>query len=135
MFIILTFAIRSEVFRQTLRYSIQGAALFVLFSFVLNRGSDSLNWVLRSKPLVWIGLLSYTLYLCHMAIFKAIGTVFHLGPSLAGIVGLPLALGYAQLMRTCVEVPILAWRRKHRRSVNAMVAAPLTVADAADQEP
>lgn len=128
--IILTFAIRSEIFRQTLRYSIQGAALFVLFSFVLNRGSRSLNWVLRSKPLVWIGLLSYTLYLCHMAIFKAIGSAFHLGPSLAGILGLPIAVLYAQLMRTWVEVPILAWRRKHRRTVNPMVVEPLSVADA-----
>jgi len=130
LLIISTFAIRSEVFRQTLRYSVQGAALFVLFSFVLCGASNALNRLLGSRPFVWIGLLSYTLYLCHMAIFKAIETMFHVGPSAAAILGLPVALVYAQLMRTWVEVPILAWRRRHRRAVNPMVPQPLSVANA-----
>ena len=47
--------------------------------------------LLRSKPFVWIGLLSYTLYLCHMAIFKAIGTGF-VKPVLGRNLGLPIAL-------------------------------------------
>jgi len=128
--IVSTFAIRSEVFRQTLRYSMQGVGLFVLFSFVLCAGSERLNRILASKPFVWIGLLSYTLYLCHMAIFKTLDRTFHLGPSAAAIAGLPIALLYAQLMRTWVEVPILAWRRRHRRTVKAMDALPLTVSDA-----
>src|SRR5207249_1422881 len=33
--ILLTFVVRDQVFRETIRYSIQGAALFVLFSYAL----------------------------------------------------------------------------------------------------
>ncbi len=121
--------IRSEVFRQTVRYSVQGAALFVLFSFVLSGGSCRLNQILRSKPFVWIGLLSYTLYLCHMAIFEAVGAGLGLNPYLAGIVGLPIAVLYAQLMRRWVELPILRWRRRHPLTVHQMVPELLSLSD------
>jgi peptidoglycan/LPS O-acetylase OafA/YrhL len=130
LLILSTFAIRGDIFRQTVRYSIQGVGLFVLFSFVLSKGSLSLNRVLGSRPFVWIGLLSYTLYLCHMALFEAVGKAFHLGPMAAAIAGLPLALLFAQLMRNWVEVPILGWRRKHRRSVNPVVPDPISLSDA-----
>jgi peptidoglycan/LPS O-acetylase OafA/YrhL len=113
-----TFSTGTEVFRQTLRYSVQGAGLFVLFSFVLSAGSPTVNRILRSRTLVWIGLLSYTLYLCHMAIFEVVRTAFDVSRLVAGIVGLPIAIVFAQLMRSFVEVPILSWRRRHGRSVN-----------------
>lgn len=128
--IVFTFAVRSEVFRQTLRYSIQGVGLFVMFSFVLSAGSPKLNRLLGSKPFVWVGLLSYTLYLCHIAIFKAIGATFQVGPSEAAILGLPFAILYAQLMRTWIEVPILDWRRRHRRSIKPMVPESVSLSDA-----
>jgi peptidoglycan/LPS O-acetylase OafA/YrhL len=130
LLVVSTFSTGSEVFRQTLRYSIQGVGLFVLFSFVLSGGSSTVNRVLGSRPFVWIGLLSYTLYLCHMAIFEAVRTAFHLKPLVAGIAGLPLAILFAQLMRTFVEVPILSWRRRHRRMVNQMDAQPPSLSEA-----
>jgi len=130
LLIVSTFASGSEVFRQTIRYSIQGVGLFVLFSFVLSAGSGTLKRLLGSRPFVWIGLLSYTLYLCHMAIFEAVRRVFHLNPLWAAIVGLPLTLLYAQMMRTWVEVPILSWRRRHRQTVKQMVSEPLSLSDA-----
>jgi peptidoglycan/LPS O-acetylase OafA/YrhL len=130
LLIILTFAIRSEVFRQTLRYTFQGAALFVLFSFVLSGGSRNLNRLLSSKPLVWIGLLSYTLYLCHLGIDAALKAQLGMSPLVAGILGFPLALLYAQLMRWLVEVPILNWRRRHGASVKGIAVQPITVSEA-----
>lgn len=130
LLVVSTFSTGNEVFRQTFRYSIQGVGLFVLFSYVLSGGSRTVNSVLGSRPFVWIGLLSYTLYLCHMAIFEAVRTTFHLNPLIAGIAGLPLAIVIAQLMRTSVEVPILSWRRRHRRTVNQMDLEPLSLSEA-----
>lgn len=130
LLVISTFSTGSEVFRQTFRYSIQGGGLFVLFSFVLSAGSTTVNRILGSRPFVWIGLLSYTLYLCHMAIFEAVRTGFHLNPRVAGIVGLPIAIAFAQLMRTFVELPILNWRRNHRRTVRQMDVEPLSLSEA-----
>lgn len=132
LLVVSTFSTGSEVFRQTLRYSLQGVGLFVLFSFVLSARSTTVNRVLGSRPLVWIGLLSYTLYLCHMAIFQAVRTNFHLSALVAAIVGLPLALAFAQLMRTFVEVPILCWRRRHGQMLKQMDAAAISLSDAAN---
>ena len=126
LLIIATFVIGGETFRQTLRYSIQGIALFILFSFVLSEVSPQLNYFLGCKPLVWIGLVSYTLYLCHMAIFRAVGGTLQISPLVGGLIGAPLAAFFAYGMRVFVEVPILDWRRK-RRSKRASVASEPTM--------
>jgi peptidoglycan/LPS O-acetylase OafA/YrhL len=110
--LLVTFLLRDELFRQTIRYSLHGAALFVLFSYVLAEGSKLLQKVLTSPPMIWIGLVSYSLYLCHFAIFQALTINTQLGAAAVGVTGTLLSLGYAFLMRKYVELPILTWRRK-----------------------
>jgi peptidoglycan/LPS O-acetylase OafA/YrhL len=60
--------VRNEAFRETLRYTLQGIALTVLFiaaiRFPLWRGMQLLNL----KPVIYIGLISYSLYLLHFAV-------------------------------------------------------------------
>ena len=106
-----TFAIRDEAFRQSFRHTIQGVALFVMFSFILqDRGR--LNAFLSSWPLRWIGLYSYTLYLCHVPAFQI---VKRYGPvasePVIGAIGSLLALGYAAVMYEVIEKPVARWRR------------------------
>lgn len=64
--LLFSFVFRDELFRGTWRYSLQGAALFVL---ILNlytlRGARFALDILEIKPLQWIGRLSYSLYLWH----------------------------------------------------------------------
>ena len=120
-----TFVPRDEVFRQTVRYSLQGGALFVVFSYILSRRSVLLSRLLASAPVVWVGLVSYTLYLCHMAIYAAVQTTLQVGPIMAGVIGAPLAFAYAYLMREFVEVPILRWRRRHRAEVSSPGEEPI----------
>ena len=107
-----TFAFRDEIFRQTIRYTLHGAGLFVLFSYILAEGSKLLQKVLTSPPMIWIGLVSYSLYLCHFAIFQALTINTGLNAVAIGVTGTLLSLGYAFLMRRYVELPILSWRRK-----------------------
>ncbi|MBL4595551.1 MAG: acyltransferase [Robiginitomaculum sp.] len=65
-----TFLIRDPVFRQTLRYSLQGAALLILFANLYYNQRFSLAiWILEWKPLAWLGRLSYPLYLWHFVMF------------------------------------------------------------------
>jgi peptidoglycan/LPS O-acetylase OafA/YrhL len=118
----ISFLIRDQVFRETIRYSIQGIALFVLFSFLLSGTSRMLTRILSSKIMVMIGLLSYTLYLCHFAIFAALKTNFNASELQATAIGFPIAFLYAYLMRQLVEVPILNWRRQHQSQVKSVVA-------------
>jgi len=67
--LLLTLALRDEVFRSTLRYTLQGLALFVIFArlFVLN-AEGWLRRLLEWAPLVWIGRISYSMYLYHWMI-------------------------------------------------------------------
>jgi peptidoglycan/LPS O-acetylase OafA/YrhL len=117
------FVIRDDVFRETIRYTLQGFALFVIFSFILSGKSALLTRFLSCKPMVWIGLLSYTLYLCHFAIFAAFKHNLPISRIEAGLLGFPVAFLFAYLMRVLVEVPILDWRRQHRQRVKAIVTA------------
>ena len=117
--ILSTLVIPDEVFRHTLRYSIQGAGLFVLFSYALSDRAPWLVAILSWKPIAWIGLISYTLYLCHFAIFVALERI--LGPNklIVGIIGIVLAIAYSAAMRVAVEAPIVEWRRRNSRKLKA----------------
>lgn len=121
-----TFVVEEKTFRFIVRYSLQGAALFILFSYVLSEKSALLNNVLTSAPMIWIGLVSYSLYLCHFAIFRAMDMHSSLDAVTIGVGGILLAFGYGYLMRKFVEVPILNWRRKRAvaRRARGITAIP-----------
>lgn len=100
--------VRDEVFRQTLRYSVQGVALFVLFSYAI-QAKGPIARVLGSRALRAVALLSYTLYLIHMPLVLLAEQ--HRLP-LPDAVGLLLAFAYAWAMYLLVERPISRWRRQ-----------------------
>lgn len=59
-----TLLFRDEIFRETLRYSLQGIALACMFfQLVLTEGFFSR--ILASRAMVYIGRISYSLYLYH----------------------------------------------------------------------
>jgi peptidoglycan/LPS O-acetylase OafA/YrhL len=62
-----SFAIRSEEFRQTLRFSVQGLAFVLLFCAIFwgNKAPSLLVRVLESRLAAFIGAISYSLYLFH----------------------------------------------------------------------
>lgn len=70
--LIVTFLVRDPAFRSTLRYSLQGLALLPIFYFAVSRHEfwlfRPLNWKLMQR----IGQYSYTLYLVHFVIVKAL---------------------------------------------------------------
>jgi len=67
--ILASFLIRDDSFRFTLRFSLQGLALFTLFLNLFFW--DKFHWaisILEWKPLAWFGTVSYALYLWHVPI-------------------------------------------------------------------
>ena len=62
-----TFLYRSEEFRETLRYSLQGLALFPLFYCAVRYHRLPVFAWLDTRPMRFLGLISYTFYLSHEA--------------------------------------------------------------------
>lgn len=121
-----TFAYRDPVFRETARYSLQGAALFVLFSYAL-QDKGLVSKALSSWPARQIGLYSYTLYLVHAPLFILVEQRLGLHGAARTAVVLALSLTYAALMYVIVERPAAALRRRlhdHRLEKTTKPPAP-----------
>lgn len=121
-----TLVIRDSIFRETLRYSMQGMALFVIFAFVLH-DKGRIRSILSSWPLKWIGLFSYTLYLCHV---PALMAVHNLAPQLGtlgiAVVAISISLAYAAAMYMLVEKPLARWRKAlHKTAVDSATSPAL----------
>lgn len=109
--------IRNEIFRETIRYTIQGAALLVIFSYLLQDRSIMAR-ALGSTPLRWIALISYTLYLAHM---PALAMAENLDWPAPLIAGLAVAFLYAIAMRFAVERPCQRLRTPRRGPTSHLV--------------
>lgn len=70
--ILFTFVFRNDVFRETLRYTVQGIALAPLFYYSILAAKNWLFQLLNAPILVHIGKLSYSMYLIHFVILSNI---------------------------------------------------------------
>lgn len=114
-----TFLYRDEVFRQTLRYTIQGIALIFIFNAAI-RDASGARRILDSAPLRFVAELSYTLYLVHSLIvwaFKPLADDFGTIPTM--IAALLLSFAIAFLVYRLIEQPLGRWRRQVERESKA----------------
>jgi peptidoglycan/LPS O-acetylase OafA/YrhL len=100
-----------EFARQVLRTSVQGVALLALFPALLTRDSLAAR-ALCTRPALWIGRLSYSLYLWHWGAFALADWLA--GPHRAAwlAIGLPLAALFSAGSYAFIEQPMLRLRRR-----------------------
>ena len=112
--LLVTFVIRDPAFRSTLRYTVQGIALMPIFYFAVMRSQHILFQPLNWKPVRRIGQYSYTLYLGHYVIIKAM--IFNgLDPDQKMIfipVAVVLSVAYAALVYELAEKPLRPLRAR-----------------------
>lgn len=109
-----TFVVRDELFRSTLRYTLQGLALMPLFHYAVARPGDLLFRPLNWAPVRQVGLWSYTIYLCHFVIILALerNGVAEIGdPLLIGLAAV-LSCGFAALVYRLAEAPLKPLRAR-----------------------
>jgi peptidoglycan/LPS O-acetylase OafA/YrhL len=120
LMLVMTFVYRDPTFRQTLRFTIQGIALIPLFYAVLFVPRFSFaKRVLTIPAMVWIGKLSYSLYLYHFAVLFFVAELW---PGAAPIprtfVNLLVTFGAASISYYYIEKPFRKLRdRFNRRTV------------------
>ncbi len=120
-----TLLYRDEVFRLTARYTLQSLAIAPLIYLAVAR-ADRLpfRW-LNARPLVYLGTISYTIYLSHHVILSGLAKHW---PQLSWIwltlAGAVLTLAVAEPMRRWVEQPCTKLRKRLHRKTVARKTAP-----------
>ncbi|VFR16767.1 acyltransferase 3 [plant metagenome] len=99
-----TLLYRDPFFRETLRFSLQGIALALMFQYLVF-GQNLFSRILASRPLVHVGLISYSLYLYHWLVFVLLDT---------WIPDWPLALRIGLLVVLSFGAAHLSWRHVER---------------------
>jgi len=110
--ILASFLIRDETFRYTLRFTLQGAALFVLvlnfyYLKALNFAVNIAEW----KWLAWIGQISYALYLWHVPIYDLVHRAMDRGP-LSLLITTIASFAISAFSFYIVEKPFVALRKR-----------------------
>lgn len=121
--LVATLLFRDELFRVTARYTLQSLAIAPLLWLAVARAEHlPFRW-LNTRPMVYVGTISYTIYLSHQLI---LGGVVRNAPGLNAAATLALAalltLALAEPMRRWVEQPCARLRRALHRP--PAVAAP-----------
>jgi len=106
---------RSIFYRESLRYTVQAMALYVIFSFVVaNARHWSVAW-LEWLPLRYLGWISYVLYLSHDFILNVVSARYPGHPRLLGPLAFVIAIAFATAMRYALELPLQRLRARFRR--------------------
>jgi peptidoglycan/LPS O-acetylase OafA/YrhL len=124
-----TLAIRDEFFRDTFRYTLQSLAIAPLIWLAVARHDrPAFRW-LDSAPMVYVGKVSYTIYLCHHLILCVVQKQLPDSSWLTvAVFGALLTLGVAEPMRRFVEEPCARLRKRlHRREPAPRVLIAETV--------
>jgi peptidoglycan/LPS O-acetylase OafA/YrhL len=112
-----TFLIRGESFRETIRYTLQGLALIPLFIAAVHYQK---SWPVRFLNLSFmrfLGVLSYTLYLCHSIIMESINNTWEINPVISAAVSFACAFCFATLVHYWIERPCARIRKRLSRAL------------------
>lgn len=108
--LLLTLVIRHPVFQETVRYSLQGVAIMAM-TYVAVFRAGWVQRVLSSAPLVYIGRISYSLYLYHWLVLGLVNLYLGEQPYLVRfIVLVVVSIVASDLSYRFVEMPGQQWR-------------------------
>jgi peptidoglycan/LPS O-acetylase OafA/YrhL len=115
---------RSYLYRESLRYTLQALALYIIFSYAIpNIRNWSVRW-LEFLPLRYIGWISYVLYLSHDFILTVVTRFYPARGWRCAIIAFSIAIAFASVIRYTVELPLQHLRARFRRVPEADPKAP-----------
>lgn len=108
-----SFLYRTDSFRDTLRYSIQGIALYPIFIAAIRFPDWGIFTALNWGWVRFAGLLSYSLYLVHFMVLKVVALVLPgLGLLESGLLSLLISVALAYAIYRFVEIPAAQLKQK-----------------------
>jgi peptidoglycan/LPS O-acetylase OafA/YrhL len=113
--LLLTFIIRKPVFRETIRYTMQGLAIGPLLYYVVHYPRTRVGKLLNTPWADYLGIVSYALYLLHGTVIMQVQRIVP-NKLAAGVLSLPIVILLAIVIRLAVERPIEGLRARFRRT-------------------
>jgi peptidoglycan/LPS O-acetylase OafA/YrhL len=113
--LLVTLLFRNPIFRETIRYTMQGVALAPILYYVVHTPHSWAGRILNARGLSALGTLSYALYLLHATVLIEINQIIS-SRWLAGILSLLVAVLLAYLVHVLVEKPTDAMRKRFRHN-------------------
>ena len=108
---------RNEFFRLTFRYTLQSLSIAGLLYLAVARANMAPFRWLNARPLVYLGAVSYTVYLAHyLMLLLAEQYAGSFGRVAVATITAAATLCIAELMRRFVEAPFAALRRRLHES-------------------
>jgi peptidoglycan/LPS O-acetylase OafA/YrhL len=116
-----SFLIRDNYFQLTWRFTLQSLALFpLMIGVIFSSPYAFVNRFLNNPLVVWVGALSYSLYVWHGGIDFLYGEQLReISKSLTSFIELSLALVMAVLSYYLIEQPVVRWRKKFNNRVKS----------------
>jgi peptidoglycan/LPS O-acetylase OafA/YrhL len=117
--LLITFVYREPWFRETIRYSLQGIALTPVFVSAMRFPAWGPFRLLNVRPVAFVGVLSYTLYLVHQVVLFAL---LYWLPSVRtlprALLAFAIAFTVALAIYKFVELPSARLRKRLGRSAH-----------------
>jgi peptidoglycan/LPS O-acetylase OafA/YrhL len=115
--LLFSFLDRDPAFRETWRYTLQGVALVPVFVTAMRYPRWGPMRVLNWRPLRFIGVLSYSLYLLHLVVIGVVDMKWHLHGFVAGALSLAISIAVAWAIHLAIERPATRLRRRLSHAV------------------
>lgn len=118
LLLLASFSIRDNYFQNTWRFTVQGLALFPIISgVVFGEPFPRINALLNTRALVWIGALSYSLYVWHGSVdFLFAEWIDQMPAAVQSSTHVAATFALATLSYYLVEMPVMKLRRRFVKS-------------------
>ena len=93
-------------------YSIISLSAFSFIAYLVTKPASRLARLLSLRPLVFVGIISYGLYLYQLVVREIVVSVLHFSYRRAIYVDLPVSFLIAWLSYTFLESPLILWGRR-----------------------
>jgi peptidoglycan/LPS O-acetylase OafA/YrhL len=114
--LVVSFLHPSLMFREAVRYTVQGVALFPLFYCAVRyAASPPFSW-LNLRPVRALGIISYTFYLSHFAAIQLTGKLLGVTGLARGILGFAVTVAFSAACYVLIERRFAQLRRKLHRN-------------------
>jgi peptidoglycan/LPS O-acetylase OafA/YrhL len=110
--LLFTFGVRSNEFRESVRYTLQGVGLYPIFVTAIRYPGSGPYRFLNLGFVRHLGVLSYSLYLGHHVIIDGVNKHLDAGTFPRAVLALVLSLLFAETMYHVVEKPCAKLRRR-----------------------